>query len=75
MLLGTLPTNSAVRPDLTAVDTEALGFLQEAAIPLGSETHAGEDVAIYAVGPRSHLVRGSMEQHWIYHVMKEAFGF
>ena len=72
---GTLPTNSAVRPDLTAVDTEALGFLQEAAIPTGSETHAGEDVAIYAVGPRSHLVHGSMEQHWIYHVMKEAFGF
>ncbi|MFA5240845.1 MAG: alkaline phosphatase [Sulfuricella sp.] len=61
------------RPDLTAVDTTALGFLQEAAIPMGSETHAGEDVPVYASGPGAYLVRGSMEQNWIYHVMKEAF--
>jgi alkaline phosphatase len=62
------------RPDLTGVDTAAVGYLQEAAVPLGSETHAGEDVAVYASGPRAHLVRGSMEQNWIYHVMKEALG-
>jgi alkaline phosphatase len=62
------------RPDLNGVDTTALGFLQEAAVPLGSETHAGEDVAIYASGPKAHLVRGTMEQNWIYHVMREAFG-
>ena len=37
--------------------------------------HAGEDVAIYATGPRGDLFHGSMEQNWIYHVMKEAFGF
>lgn len=63
------------RPNLTAVDTTALPFLQEAAVPLGSETHAGEDVAVYASGPKAYLVHGSMEQNWIYHVMKDAFGF
>ena len=63
------------RPDLTNVDTAALGFLQEAAVPLGSETHAGEDVAVFARGPKAYLVRGSMEQNWIFHVMREAFGF
>lgn len=63
------------RPDLTAVDTGALDYLQEATVPLSSETHAGEDVAIYASGPKAHLVHGSMEQNWIYHVMKAAFGF
>jgi alkaline phosphatase len=62
------------RPDLTGVDTAAVGYLQEATVPLGSETHAGEDVAVYASGPQSHLVRGTMEQNWIYHVMKEALG-
>ena len=67
---GTLPTNSAVRPSLTLAQTTALDFLQEATIPLGSETHAGEDVAIYATGPMSHLVHGSMEQNWIFHVMR-----
>lgn len=66
---------SGVRADLSGVDTTAIGYLQQAAVPMGSETHAGEDVAIYATGPRAHLVRGSMEQNWIYHVMKKAFGF
>jgi alkaline phosphatase len=63
------------RPDLTNVDTNDLEFLQEALIPLGSETHGGEDVAIYARGPKGYLVRGSMEENWIFHVMREAFGF
>lgn len=65
--------NGAFRPDLTAVDTTAASFMPESTVPLGSETHAGEDVAIYATGPRAHLVRGVMEQNWIYHVMREAF--
>ena len=63
------------RANLTSVDTTDLAFLQEAAIPLGSETHAGEDVAVYARGPKAYLVHGSMEQNWIFHVMREAFGF
>ena len=63
------------RVDLTNVDTSNLDFLQEALVPLASETHAGEDVAIFARGPRAHLVRGSMEQNWIFHVMREAYGF
>lgn len=66
---------SGARADLSSVDTAALGYLQQAVVPMGSETHAGEDVAIYATGPKAHLVHGSMEQNWIYHVMKEAFGF
>jgi alkaline phosphatase len=43
-------------------------------VPLGSETHGGEDVAIFARGPGSHWVRGSMEQNWIFHVMRRALG-
>ena len=63
------------RPDLTNVDTTAPNYLQEAAIPtLGAETHAGEEVAIYADGPRSYLVRGTLEQNAIYHVMADALG-
>lgn len=60
------------RPDLTNVDTTHVEFLQEATVPMASETHAGEDVPIYARGPKAHLVRGSMEQNWIFHVMMEA---
>jgi alkaline phosphatase len=63
------------RPNLTSVDTTNVNFLQEASVPLGSETHAGEDVAVYATGPKAYLVRGTMEQNWIFHIMREAFGF
>jgi alkaline phosphatase len=68
-------TGCAERPDLTNVDTTSPSFMPESAIPLGSETHAGEDVAVYANGPRAHLVHGVMEQSWVYYVMREAFGF
>lgn len=68
-------TGSALRPDLTAVDTAAPGYLQEATVPMGSETHAGEDVAIYAQGPRSHLFRGTKEQNYIFHVIAHAMRY
>jgi alkaline phosphatase len=67
--------NGALRPDLTNVDTTLKTFMPESVVPLSAETHAGEDVAIFASGPQAHLVRGVMEQHWIYHVMKEALGY
>ena len=63
------------RPDLGGVDTMAPDYLQESAMPMPSETHGGEDVAIYARGPQAHLIRGVMEQNVIYHVMAEALGF
>jgi alkaline phosphatase len=62
------------RSDLSKADTTDANYLQEANVPLGSETHGGEDVAIYARGPQAHLVRGTMEQNWIFHVMREALG-
>jgi alkaline phosphatase len=70
----TTGTNTAMRPDLSAVDTASPSYMPEATVPLNSETHAGEDVPIYANGPDAHLFRGVMEQNWIYHVMREAFG-
>ena len=60
------------RSDLSHVDTEHKNYVQEAAIPLGSETHGAEDVPIYATGPGSQLFRGTREQNYIYHVMKLA---
>lgn len=62
------------RPDLTDVDTTAINFIQPAAIPLGSETHAGEDVAVFARGPGAPLVSGVMEQNEIFHIMGHASG-
>jgi len=62
--------------DMSAVNTEDPNFHQEVTVPLqGGETHAGEDVAIYAGGPKAYLMQGVQEQSYIYQVMKDAFGF
>jgi alkaline phosphatase len=68
-------TGSWRRPDLSDVDTEHPEYLQEATVPMRSETHAGEDVPIYAGGPRAALFHGVREQNYIYHAMVEAFGW
>jgi alkaline phosphatase len=60
------------RPDLTDVDTEDPDYLQEAIFPLGSETHGGDDVGIWARGPGSEAVRGSIEQNAIFHILLQA---
>lgn len=63
---------TGARPDLTneqAVDPE---YLQQALIPKSSETHSGEDVAIYARGPWAHLIDGTVEQNYVFHVMHYA---
>lgn len=39
------------------------------------ETHGGEDVALYAIGPGSNQVRGVIEQNLIFNIMMNAYGF
>ncbi|MEN1939771.1 alkaline phosphatase [Luteimonas sp. MJ246] len=60
------------RPDLGKVDTTHPDYLQEALVPLGSETHGGDDVGIWARGPGSSAFRGTLEQNVIYHVIVQA---
>lgn len=70
-----LPYKSGRYLDLSLTEAvKTQGFHQEAVVPLASETHAGEDVAIYAGGPKAHLFQGTMEQNTIYHVMRTALG-
>ncbi|QPG04736.1 alkaline phosphatase [Salinimonas marina] len=63
------------RKDINDVDTTTPGYHQEALVPLGSETHSGEDVGIYAKGPGAFLVSGTNEQSIIFHVMDFAGDF
>lgn len=60
------------RPDLTAVDTEHPDYMQEALVPGKSESHGGEDVGIWARGPGSKAIRGTLEQNAIYHLIVQA---
>lgn len=52
--------------------SEENNYQAQAAVPLTSETHGGEDVAIFAKGPLAHLLHGVHEQNYIPHVMAYA---
>ncbi|MEO1969230.1 MAG: alkaline phosphatase [Sphingomonadaceae bacterium] len=47
---------------------------QHSLVPLGSETHGGEDVTLYATGPGSNAVHGVIEQNRIGAIMRAALG-
>jgi alkaline phosphatase len=53
-------------------DTTSPDYKQQSLVPLSSETHGGEDVAILAGGPWAHLFAGVVEQNFIYHVIDHA---
>jgi alkaline phosphatase len=62
----------AGRVDLTGVDTTTAGFHQEVIVPLGSETHAGEDITLHAQGPGAQLAQGVIEQNVVFHLINQA---
>ncbi|KAG8515590.1 Intestinal-type alkaline phosphatase, partial [Galemys pyrenaicus] len=61
--------HGGARPDVTEAQSSEPTYKQQAAVPLTSETHGGEDVAVFARGPQAHLVHGVQEQHVLAHVM------
>ncbi len=60
------------RPDLTDVDTTDPDYMQESTVPLANESHGGDDVGIWARGPGSEAVHGTVEQNVIYHFIVQA---
>ncbi|GAB5413771.1 MAG: alkaline phosphatase [Congregibacter sp.] len=65
----------AGRKDISKIDTTTIGYHQEALVPLNSETHSGEDVAVYASGPGAIAASGVNEQNLLFHVMLQASGW
>lgn len=65
-------TYSGERPAVTEEEATDPEYLQQSLIPMSSETHSGEDVAVYAKGPFAHLFDGTLEQNYIFHVMHHA---
>ncbi|XP_074009668.1 intestinal-type alkaline phosphatase-like [Numenius arquata] len=60
------------RPDVDDNIAGQYDYKQQAAVPLASETHGGEDVAILAKGPMAHLFHGVQEETYVAHVMAYA---
>ncbi|KAI4544552.1 hypothetical protein MG293_004818 [Ovis ammon polii] len=61
--------NRHSRPDVDETKSRDPSYRQQAAVPLASETHGVEDVAVFARGPQAHLVHGVQEEAFVAHVM------
>ena len=59
---------------LTDNMVQAPDYQQQAAVHLGSETHAGEDVALFATGPGAARFNGVMEQDEIGQILGDLLG-
>ncbi len=66
--------NKVVRrnPNFTNTDIGELDYIQQALIPLAEVTEAGEDIMLFARGPRAFLAQGNTEQHSVFHVINAA---
>ena len=56
------------------VNTEDPDFCQASLARRGSETHGSDDVALHADGPGAELFHGLLEQHSVYHLLRQALG-
>ncbi|KDR12135.1 membrane-bound alkaline phosphatase-like [Zootermopsis nevadensis] len=66
------PEEDGTRYDISRDNTMDANYEFPATSPLYSETHGGDDVAVFARGPWSHLYAGAFEQNFIPHVMAYA---
>ncbi|KAH8271213.1 hypothetical protein KR018_001446, partial [Drosophila ironensis] len=57
------------RKNLRHINMKNKDFMFPSAVPLASETHGGDDVAVFASGPYAHLFSGVYEQHFIPHAL------
>jgi alkaline phosphatase len=64
----------APRASLTMEQATEPDFIQPSLVHLPSETHGGEDLGIYAIGPWAHLFQGTVEENYTFHVMDFAAG-
>merc|ERR1719348_694902 len=58
--------------NVSGMDFQDKNFLQPAAFFLADETHGGEDVSAYAIGPQAHLISGVHEQSYLAHLVAYA---
>lgn len=68
LMYATGPGNRA-KANETIQETADMNYRQMSTVWLDSASHGGEDVAAYAIGAMSHLMRSTQEQTYVAHLM------
>ncbi len=74
LVFGNGPNRADVRPTLTSDQVMADDYLQETGVKLGSETHGGGDVMLFADGAGSGRFKGTLDNTLVFGKLKEALG-
>ncbi|UNU87216.1 alkaline phosphatase [Aeromonas dhakensis] len=74
LVFGNGPNRADVRPTLTSDQVMADDYLQESGVKLGSETHGGGDVMLFADGAGSSRFKGTLDNTKVFGKLKEALG-
>ncbi|TNH77595.1 alkaline phosphatase [Aeromonas hydrophila] len=74
LVFGNGPNRPDVRPTLTSDEVMADDYLQETGVKLGSETHGGGDVMLFADGAGSSRFKGTLDNTKVFGKLKEALG-
>ncbi|XP_026744943.1 membrane-bound alkaline phosphatase-like [Trichoplusia ni] len=62
-------TDAGLRQDISKLEYRDINFAFPASVPLESETHGGDDVAVFARGPHHSMFTGLYEQNQLPHLM------
>ncbi|PHR94043.1 MAG: alkaline phosphatase [Robiginitomaculum sp.] len=68
------PNTRTEDDDLSDSVVQGKDYRQQTAVEMGSETHGGEDVALFAKGPGADKVHGVIDQAEIFDIMTAAVG-
>ena len=74
LVFGNGPNRADQRPILTSDQVMADDYLQETGVKLGSETHGGGDVMLFADGAGSGRFKGTLDNTLVFGKLKEALG-
>lgn len=74
LAFGNGPTRKDTRTDLTSDQVMADDYLQETGVKLGSETHGGGDVMLFASGANAELFKGTLDNTAVFAKVKSALG-
>ncbi|MGH1390007.1 MAG: alkaline phosphatase [Aeromonas jandaei] len=74
LVFGNGPNRPDVRPTLTSDQVMADDYQQETGVKLGSETHGGGDVMLFADGAGSSRFKGTLDNTRVFGKLKEALG-
>ncbi|MBV1776722.1 alkaline phosphatase [Burkholderiaceae bacterium DAT-1] len=74
LVFGNGPNRKDLRTSITTEDALSDNYMQETGVKLGSETHGGGDVKLFATGAGAKPFKGTLDNTRVFSLVKDALG-